>query len=123
MSLFLQIKTFTEVVQAGSVTGAADQLQIAKSVVSRHLQALENRLGVQLMVRTTRQLNLTEAGETFYQRCLNVLAELEAAEDAVSETSAGLRGELRITAPESYGLQHVVPAVLRFMDEYPQILI
>ncbi len=123
MSLFLQIRIFTEIVRAGSITGAADQLQIAKSAVSRRLQELEARLGVQLMVRTTRQLNLTEAGEIFYERCLNVLAELEAAEDAVSETGRALHGELRITAPESYGLKHVVPVVLQFMNQYPQMLI
>lgn len=75
MDRFFQLKAFVEVVEAGSLSGAADRLNIAKSAVSRHLKALESRLGVQLLVRTTRRQRLTAAGEDFYERSLDVLAE------------------------------------------------
>lgn len=123
MNTFQELKIFVEVVESGSISGAAERLQIAKSAVSRRLNALESRLQVQLLTRTTRRQNLTEAGEVFYERSLAVLAELEAAEEAVSDADSALRGTLRISAPQSYGLAHVAPAVLEFMAEYPDILI
>src|SRR5690625_1337459 len=123
MDRFFELRVFVQVVEAGSLSGAADQLNVAKSVVSRSLKALESRLGVQLMMRTTRRQHLTEAGEAFYERSLSVLAELEAAEESVSEADHALGGRLRIAAPQSYGLAYVAPVVLEFIERYPNGLI
>lgn len=123
MDRFFELKVFVEVVEAGSISRAADRLNVATSVVSRSLKALESRLGVQLMVRTTRRQHLTDAGAAFYERSLSVLAELKAAEESISEADSALRGRLRIAAPQSYGLTHVAPVVLEFMQHYPNVLI
>lgn len=123
MDQFFELKTFVDVVEAGSLSGAAERLKVAKSVVSRRLKTLESRLGAQLLVRTTRRQSLTEAGEEFYERCRTVLAELEAAEGSVTESEDALCGRLRITAPQSFGLMHVTPAILEFMARHPDLLI
>ncbi|MGH8147497.1 MAG: LysR substrate-binding domain-containing protein [Rhodanobacteraceae bacterium] len=123
MDRFFELKVFVEVVEAGSLSGAADRLNVAKSVVSRCLKALESRLGAQLMVRTTRSQKLTESGAAFYERSLAVLAELDAAEEAVSDVGGTLRGRLRIAAPLTFGMLYVAPALLEFMDRHPDLLI
>lgn len=123
MDPFFELKTFVEVVEAGSLSGAADRLNVAKSVVSRRLKTLESRLGTPLMMRTTRRQSLTEAGEAFYERCVNLLADLESAEEAVTERDGTLRGRLRIAAPQIFGFTHVAPALLEFMARHPDLLI
>ncbi len=123
MDPFFELKNFVEVVEAGSLSGAADRLNVTKSVVSRRLKALESRLGTPLMTRTTRRQSLTEVGEEFYERSLNLLADLESAEEAVTAQEETLRGRLRIAAPQSFGFKHVAPVVLEFMTLYPDLLI
>lgn len=123
MDRFFELKVFVEVVEAGSLSKAAERLSVAKSVVSRCLKALESRLGVELMVRTTRQQKLTEAGEAFHERARAVLDELNAAEESVSTRHAALRGRLRIAVPLIFGMSHVAPAVLEFMTRHPELLI
>ncbi|HLQ85146.1 MAG TPA: LysR family transcriptional regulator [Salinisphaeraceae bacterium] len=123
MDPFLELKAFVEIVEAESLSSAADRLNVTKSVLSRRLKALEERLDTQLLVRTTRRQSLTETGAAFYERSLAVLAELEAAEDSVTEADSALRGRLRIAAPQSYGLTHVTPPVIEFMQQYPNVLI
>lgn len=121
MDRFFEIKTFVNVVEAGSLSRAADHLDVAKSVVSRSLKALESRLGAQLMTRTTRRQSLTDAGEVFYERCRLLLNELDAAEESVSDTRDTLRGRLRIAAPMTFGMSHVAPAILAFMVRHPEV--
>jgi len=110
--------TFVRVVEAGSISGAAQRMRVAKSVVSRRLNDLEGRLGVQLLQRTTRRLNLTETGRSFYERCVSILADVAEAELAVAQDHAELRGVLRVAVPLSFGLLHLGPAIIEFMQEH-----
>ncbi|MFN2310228.1 MAG: LysR family transcriptional regulator [Gammaproteobacteria bacterium] len=121
MRRFEDMQTFVRVVDAGSISAAAAQLGVAKSAVSRRLSELEARLGVQLLRRTTRRLNLTDTGRGFYDRCRRILADLEEAEAAVSQAHATLRGRLRVAAPLSFGLRHLGPAITEFMRAHPQV--
>ncbi|MEP4051448.1 MAG: LysR family transcriptional regulator [Litorimonas sp.] len=121
MSRFEEIETFVRVVEAGSITAAAQQLKIAKSAVSRRLKELETRLGVQLLIRTTRKLTLTETGEALYNRFVVLLADWEESESAASDAQAALAGGIRIAAPLSFGVTHLGPAIIEFMDAHPLI--
>lgn len=121
MRRFEDMQTFVRVVEAGSISAAAERLGVAKSAVSRRLSDLEARLGVQLLRRTTRRLNLTDTGRGFYDRCQRILADLEEAEAAVSQAHATLRGRLRVAAPLSFGLRHLGPAITEFMQQHPQV--
>jgi len=121
MSKFEEIETFVRVVEAGSVTGAATQLRIAKSAVSRRLKELETRLGVQLMTRTTRQLTLTDAGNALYQRSVTLLADWAETESVASDLQTALAGAIRVAVPLSFGVAHLGPAVLDFMNIHPLV--
>jgi DNA-binding transcriptional LysR family regulator len=112
---------FARVVEEESFTAAAGELGLSKSAVSKQVGRLEDRLGVRLLNRTTRRISLTEAGAAFYERCRRMVAEAEAAEDAVMHLASAPRGLLRINAPMSFGLQHVVPALPLFLDSYPEL--
>ncbi len=115
------MQTFVKVVEAGSITLAAERLGVGKSVVSRRLAELESRLGVQLFQRTTRRLNLTESGRGFHERCQRILADLDEAELAVSQDHASLRGKLRVALPLSFGLHHLSPLIREFSQLHPDI--
>ncbi len=121
MDRFESMRTFTRVVETGSISGAAEGMGIAKSAVSRRLAELEEHLGVQLMQRTTRRLNLTETGQSFYDRSVRVLADLEEAEQAVSCEHATPRGKLRVAVPMTFGLLHLTPAITDFMQQHPDV--
>lgn len=121
MARFEAIQAFMRVVEAGSISAAAERLGIAKSAVSRRLSDLEKHLGVQLLRRTTRRLNLTDSGRSFYDRCQRILADLEEAEAAVSQAHGLLQGRLRVAAPLSFGLLHLGPAITEFMQQHPQV--
>ena len=121
MDRFEDLQTFVRVVETGSISGAADRMAIAKSAVSRRISDLEQRLGVQLFRRTTRQLNLTDSGSSFYERAIQILADLEEAELAVSQQHGALSGRLKMAAPLSFGLSHLGPAITDFMQQHPQI--
>jgi DNA-binding transcriptional LysR family regulator len=116
-----EMRTFVKVVEAGSITAAAERLGIAKSAVSRRLVDLEERLSVQLFRRTTRTLNVTETGQGFYERCLRILADVEEAELAVSQQHGALRGRLRVAVPLSFGLGHLAPAMDAFLGAHPDV--
>jgi DNA-binding transcriptional LysR family regulator len=118
-----EMQTFTRVVEAGSISGAAERLGVGKSAVSRRLADLEERLGVQLFRRTTRRLDLTDTGRSFYERCLRILDDVDEAESAVSEAHGTLRGRLRVAVPLSFGLNHLVPAFADFMATHPGLVL
>lgn len=122
MSRYEEIEVFVRTVEAGSITAAAQQLHIAKSAVSRRLKELENRLGTQLLIRTTRKLTLTDTGEALYARSLQLLADWQEAEAAAGQTQAALAGNIRIAAPLSFGVTHLGPAILDFMELHPEIM-
>lgn len=109
---------FFHVVEAQSFSGAARQLGIARSAVSRHITLLESSIGVRLLNRTTRRLSLTEAGETYFQSCARIVAEAETATQRISQLQEEPRGTLKIAAPISLGNQFITPLVRAFMQRY-----
>jgi DNA-binding transcriptional LysR family regulator len=121
MDQFKQISTFVHVVQRGSLSAAARHEGIAPAMVSRRLDALESRLGVKLLQRTTRRVSLTAEGSAFVEHCQRILRELEDAESAVAARSAEVTGQLRITAPAGFGRQFIAPLVARFVETHPRV--
>ncbi len=121
MDRFEEMHTFVRVVEAGSLSAAADRLDIAKSAVSRRLADLESRLGVQLLNRTTRRINLTDSGRQYYQRCQRILADLDETEQQISSEHDRLRGTIRIAAPLSFGLLHLSPVLNYFIKSHPEV--
>ena len=110
MDKFEDLQAFVAVVEAGTFTAAADRLNIAKSAVSRRVSALEERLGVQLLRRTTRVLNLTDTGHSFYEHSARILADLDEAEAAVQQEHGELSGTLRVALPLSFGPGAITPS-------------
>ena len=121
MGQFRQISTFVEVVNRGSLSAAARAEGIAPAVIGRRLDALEQRLGVKLLQRTTRKLALTDEGAAFLEDCQRILSELESAEAAVAERSARVTGHLLISAPAGFGRQHVAPLIPSFVAEHREV--
>jgi DNA-binding transcriptional LysR family regulator len=121
MAQIEEIQAFIHIVEAGSITAAAERLNLAKSAVSRRLSELEERLGVELFHRTTRKMTLTDSGQGFYERSVRIMADLEEAENAVSQAHHELSGELRVAAPLSFGIMHLGPAITEFQKRHPAI--
>jgi len=122
MDRFENMNAFVRVVELGGISAAADQLQVAKSVVSRRLKELEQHLGVQLFHRTTRQMNLTDTGRIFYERVSRILEETLEAEHVTTQSHGALKGNLKIALPLSFGLMHLGPAITEFLEEHPDII-
>jgi len=115
------LHTFVAVIEEGSFTAAADYLSISKPVVSKHISQLEEELGVQLLIRTTRTLKLTEAGERFAVYASKIVADLKEAEQAVMPLQSVPQGHLVISAPQSL-VYSLLPKVLpQFQNQYPDI--
>lgn len=121
MDSLTDIAVFARVVECGSFTAAAERLSLSKSVVSKYVTRLEERLGARLLNRTTRRLSLTEIGRAFYQRSQQGLREIEEAEAEVSLLQGEPRGILRINAPMSFGVMHLAPAIPDFLERYPEL--
>ncbi|MNJ11406.1 HTH-type transcriptional regulator DmlR [compost metagenome] len=116
-----RFELFCAVVQAGSFTGAAERLQQTRAAVSFSIKQLEAELGVTLLTRTTRRIALTDAGERFYQRCLQVVEDARVAIDEARAEHAGLQGSLRITSTVEYGLKVLAPALQAFCRLHPDL--
>ena len=112
---------FSKVVQAGSLSAAARELGVSTAVVSRTLAALEARLGVRLVNRTTRSLHLTDEGASYYETSQRILAEIDEADAAVTSRRVEPQGVLRVALPASFGHQHIAPLVPRFAQRYPKV--
>jgi len=123
MDRFEDMRCFVHVAELQSVTRAAETLSLAPSAVSRRLKDLEERLGAQLLSRTTRRMSLTEAGQVFFRRARQILADIEEAESEVSDASHGLTGQLRLAAPLSFGLSHLSPVVCEFLATHPGLAV
>jgi len=121
MDKLKQIETFVAVATRGSLTAAAKAEGVAPAIIGRRLDALEERLGVKLMVRTTRRLTLTHEGSAFLEDCQRLLADLASAEASVSAGGVKASGHLRITAPAGFGRRHVAPLVPRFRELHPEV--
>jgi DNA-binding transcriptional LysR family regulator len=115
------IVVFTKVVETKSFTGAAEQLGLPKSTVSRKLAQLEERLGVRLVQRTTRKLALTDIGEAYYERCSRIVADVAAAEQLVTDMQATPRGRLRVTAPIDISSAYLGEIVASFIAGHPEV--
>ena len=115
------MQAFAKTVELGSLTAAATAMGTSPQMVGKHVGALEERLGVQLLRRTTRRQSLTETGQAFYERCRVILAETEAAEALARDLGARPRGRLRIGAPVNYGAIKVAPLVTRFLRDFPEV--
>ena len=121
MHKFDDMQAFVAVVEAGTFTAAAERLDMAKSAVSRRISSLEQRLGVQLLQRTTRRLNLTDTGRSFYERCARILADLDEAEAAVHQEHGELSGRLRIALPLSFATRHMCKPISEFARAHPKL--
>jgi DNA-binding transcriptional LysR family regulator len=116
-----EMAVFARVVAAGSLSGAARELSLSPAMVSRRLAALESRLGVRLVNRTTRSLHLTDEGASYYESCARVLAEIEQADAAVSAGRQEPQGTLRVALAASFGNQYVAPLIPQFALRYPAV--
>lgn len=121
MDHFKQISTFASVALKGSLSAAAREEGVAPAVISRRLDALEERLGVKLLLRSTRSLSLTHEGAAFLEDCQRILNDLSNAEASVSLGGIKASGHLRITAPGGFGRQHVAPLVQEFLKAHPEV--
>ncbi|MCR2746474.1 LysR family transcriptional regulator [Limnobacter parvus] len=121
MNHFKQISTFVAVSTKGSLSAAAREEGVAPAVISRRLDALEERLGVKLLLRTTRSLNLTHEGSAFLEDCQRILNDLSNAEASVSLGGIKASGHLRVSAPGGFGRAHVAPLIHDFVREHPEV--
>src|SRR3954466_14157270 len=115
MDRFEAMEAFTRVVEMGSFARAAERLDTSVSAVSRHVSDLEAHLGARLLNRTTRRLSLTETGQAFHERCVQILADLDEAEEAAHAGTAHPRGVLRVTSSITFGARHLAPVLASFM--------
>lgn len=121
MDRYLEMQTFSAVVDAGSFVKAADALGLSKAAVSRYVGELETRLGVRLLQRTTRRLSLTEEGQVFHTRCKELLAGVEEAEAEITSRSGAASGLLRVNAPVTFGIRHLAALWGEFRVRHPQV--
>ncbi|MFX4222960.1 MAG: LysR family transcriptional regulator [Thalassobaculum sp.] len=121
MDVLTGMSIFAAVVENNSLAGAARHMNLSPSVVSKQLSALEDRLGVRLLNRTTRRVSLTEVGSAYYDRCKRILADVDEAEAAVSTAHSSPRGLLKITAPSTFAHRHVAPHLPGFLDRFPEV--
>lgn len=121
MSRYEELEAFVRTIEAGSFTQAANQLNLAKSAVSRRIQDLETRLGTQLIVRTTRKLSLTEAGRSLLERARILLYDWQEVEASAAANHAALAGTIRVSAPLTFGIEHLSSAFIEFMDIHPNV--
>ena len=123
MDKFKQLGAFVLVATRGSLSAAAAAEGVAAAIIGRRLDALEQRLGVKLLLRTTRRITLTHEGSAFLEDCQRVLADMANAEASVSAGGVKASGHLRVTAPAGFGRRHVAPLVPKFHELHPEVTI
>ncbi len=121
MNQFEDMQTFVRIVEAGSITKAAEQLNTVKSAISRRLTELEKRLAVTLLTRTTRNQTLTENGLSYYQQCLRLIDDVAEVESSIRDDNCALAGQIKLAAPLSFGLDHLGAALRQFNAIHPDI--
>ncbi len=117
------MKVFAAVVDTGSFAAAAERLDMSRAMTSKYVAHLEERLGTRLLQRTTRKLTLTESGSAYYERCVQILADISQAEEGAARQSEAPRGTLRLTVPVSFGILHMGPMLSDYMKQYPEVKI
>jgi DNA-binding transcriptional LysR family regulator len=120
MDRLTSLTTFVRVVDAGGFSAAGRRLNMSTSMVSNHVQSLEDRLGARLLQRTTRKVSLTEVGKAYYDRCIQILADIEQADDVAGASQSIPRGTLRIYTA-THIVQFVAPVVAEFLASYPEV--
>ena len=115
------IHVFAQVVELGSFAKAADRLGLSTSAASRHVADLEGHLQTRLLNRTTRRVSLTESGRAFYERSVQLLADLAEAEQEASSAAVVPRGTIRLTTAVNFGVRHVAPAIAEFLARHPEV--
>lgn len=121
MNQIEDMQTFVRIVEAGSITKAAQQLNTVKSAVSRRLSELEKRLGISLLIRTTRSHQLTESGQSYYRQCLRIIDDVAEIESSVRDKHVALAGRIKVAAPLSFGLMHLSQALRKFNEINPEV--
>ncbi|MCJ8312269.1 MAG: LysR family transcriptional regulator [Saccharospirillaceae bacterium] len=116
-----EMAIFVRIVDAGSISKAAEQLNIAKSAVSRRLNELEKRLGVSLLTRSTRTSSLTDIGRNYYLRCVTLLDDVNCIDAQTSNNNAALTGVFKFTAPIAFGVTHLNAAINEFSNLHPEL--
>ena len=123
MDRWTEIELFVQIAETGSMSRAAEALDLSNAAASRHLSGLEGRLGARLVERNTRRLYLTDTGQEFFSRAKGILAELKDAESAVNATSLNPTGVLRISASLSFSLHHIAPLLREYTQRYPNVTV
>jgi len=118
-----ELRVFTHIVSSGSLSAAATAMDVSLALVSKRLAALEARLGVRLIQRTTRRQALTPEGQAFHERSVRILAEVDDAEDLITGNREKVSGTLSMTAPRTFGRQYLVPLTTRFQLLHPHLSI
>jgi len=121
MDTFSAMQTFVRVAESGSFTAVADQLQVARSAITRQIVALEKHLAVKLITRSTRRLTLTPAGAAYLEKCRVILNLVDAAESSLTEDQSVPRGRIRLALPLSFGLERLTPCLLDFVQAHPHV--
>lgn len=121
MDTLTSMKVFAAVVDAGSFASASERLDISRAMASKYVAHLEEHLGTRLLQRTTRKLTLTESGAAYYERCIQILADIGEAEAGALHLNETPRGTLRMTMPVSFGILHMGPVVSRYLRQYPDV--
>lgn len=121
MDRFLAMRTFVKAVELGSFSAAGDALALSPQLVGKHVRLLEQQLGARLLNRTTRRQSLTDVGRTYFERARNILSDVAAAEDLVSETQLEPTGRLKISAPVSFGIHALCPSLESYAVRYPKV--
>lgn len=117
----LDVLAFVRVVETGAFSRAAERMGMAKSILSRRVARLEARLGARLLTRNAQGAQPTDVGQAYYERASNILAELEAAEEVVAAAVTQIAGPIRLSAPLSFGIQHLASALAEFAAEHPRV--
>ncbi|WP_439587777.1 LysR family transcriptional regulator [Hydrogenophaga sp.] len=123
MDRWTEIELFVQVAETGSLSKAAESLDLSNASASRHLAALEERLGVRLVERNTRRLYLTDTGQEFFQRARTILSDLRDAESTVNAAALNPTGVLRVTASLSFSMHHIAPLLREYTDRYPNVTV
>lgn len=121
MDRFAAIRVFTQVVESGSFAKAAARLGLSTSATSRHVAELEAHLQTRLLNRTTRRVSLTESGAAYYGRAVQLLADLEEAEQEAARTAVVPRGTIRLTTSVNFGVRHLAPAIAEFLARHAEV--
>jgi DNA-binding transcriptional LysR family regulator len=115
------MQVFSQVVESGSFAKAAERLKLSTSATSRHVAELESHLGTRLLNRTTRRVSLTDTGRAFYERCVQLLGDLEEAEQEAARAAVVPRGTMKLTTSVAFGVRHLAPAIAAFLARHGEV--